>query len=104
MAGVDAVVVGGGPAGLAAAIALRRAGLSAMVADVYEPPVDKICGEGILPEGLAALAELGICLPPDSGIPFRGISFIDSACSFQAAFVGAPAFGIRRTVLHGFLA
>jgi flavin-dependent dehydrogenase len=104
MAGVDAVVVGGGPAGLAAAIALRRAGLSAMVADVYEPPVDKICGEGILPEGLAALAELGICLPPDSGIPFRGISFMDSACSFQAAFAGAPAFGIRRTVLHGLLA
>ena len=103
MACVDAVVVGGGPAGLAAAIALRRAGLSAMVADVYEPPVDKICGEGILPDGLAAIAELGICLPAGSGLPLRGISFTDSFCSFQAHLTGAQGLGLRRTVLHGLL-
>lgn len=104
MASVDAVVIGGGPAGLAAAIALRRAGLSAMVADVYEPPVDKICGEGILPDGLAALTELGVSLPTDAGRPLHGISFIESSCSFRARLASAPGLGLRRTVLHALLA
>ena len=107
MPSVDAVVVGGGPAGLAAAIALRRAGLSALVADVYEPPVDKICGEGILPEGLVALRELGVdvgaALDAGAGCSFRGISFTDASSSFAAAFAGASGLGMRRTVLHGSL-
>ncbi|MGH9469745.1 MAG: NAD(P)-binding protein, partial [Terriglobia bacterium] len=44
--------MGGGPAGLAAAIAARRKGFHVVVADGGCPPIDKACGEGLLPKGV----------------------------------------------------
>ena len=58
----DVFVIGGGPAGLAAAIAARQRGLEVVVADGARPPIDKPCGEGLMPDTLAALAQLGIDL------------------------------------------
>jgi flavin-dependent dehydrogenase len=52
-------VIGGGPAGLAAAIAARQRGFAVAVADGLEPPVDKACGEGLMPDTLRVLRELG---------------------------------------------
>ena len=46
----DVFVVGGGPAGLVAAIAACRQGLSVIVADGADHPIDKPCGEGLIPE------------------------------------------------------
>jgi len=43
-ASTDVFVVGGGPAGLALAIAARQRGLSVVVADGANPPIDKTCG------------------------------------------------------------
>ncbi len=50
----DLLVIGGGPAGLAAAIAARREGLTVTVADAARPPSDKACGEGLMPQGRVA--------------------------------------------------
>ena len=100
----DVVIVGGGPSGLAAAIAARRSGFSVVVADAARPPIDKACGEGILPDGLAALADLGVHLPTESAAKFYGIRFIDSAHSVAANFAWGYGLGIRRTVLHQALA
>jgi menaquinone-9 beta-reductase len=58
----DVLVVGGGPAGLAAAIAARNRGFSVIVVDGAKRPIHKACGEGLLPGTLAALRELGICI------------------------------------------
>ena len=55
----DVFIVGGGPAGLATAIAARRRGLSVVVADGAVFPIDKPCGEGLMPDGVAALHQLG---------------------------------------------
>ncbi len=59
MATRDVIVAGGGPAGLAFAAAAARRGLDVVVVEKRAGPVDKACGEGILPAGLRALEELG---------------------------------------------
>jgi flavin-dependent dehydrogenase len=97
----DVFVVGGGPAGLAAAIMARRRGFRVVVADGAIPPIDKACGEGFLPDGLAALKRLGIHVPWTEGFRFRGIRFLNGSLSAEASFPGGGSgLAIRRTVLH----
>lgn len=100
----DVFIAGGGPAGLTAAIAMRNLGLTVTVADGTHPPADKACGEGLMPDSLAALEALGIRLPEQETHPFRGIRFIDGDRSVAADFPAAPGRGVRRTVLHRVLA
>jgi flavin-dependent dehydrogenase len=96
----EVIVVGAGPAGIVAAIAARRQDLQATVLDARRPPIDKPCGEGILPKGVAALKALDISLPPESAFPFRGIRFVDEEHSASADFAGAMGFSVRRVTLH----
>ena len=56
----DVVVVGGGPAGAAAALAARGAGCSVLILDRSHFPRDKVCGDGIAPEALDVLAGLRV--------------------------------------------
>jgi len=96
----DVFVVGGGPAGLATAIAARRHGLSVVVADGAVPPIDKPCGEGLMPDGVEALRQLGITIPEGEAYPFRGIRFVSDGTKAEAEFPRGTAYGIRRTHLH----
>ncbi len=102
-ANTEVCIVGGGPAGLAAAIALRLAGFGVAVFDRAMPPVDKACGEGLMPESIAALRALGVEIPLGLGFPFRGVRFCDGRSSVIADFPGDHAIGVRRTVLHRLL-
>jgi menaquinone-9 beta-reductase len=99
----DVFIVGGGPAGLAAAIAARKKGFSVTVADGAEPFIDKACGEGMMPDARAALQEIGAELPADLGVRFRGIRFLQKGASVAADFPHEKGIGIRRTLLHEFL-
>ena len=56
---VDLVVIGAGPAGTAAAITARRAGLSVIVVDKARFPRDKCCGDGLTTLALRQLEALG---------------------------------------------
>lgn len=56
----DVVVVGAGPAGSAAAIALARAGKRVVLADRARFPRDKCCGDGITGAALRQLQPLGL--------------------------------------------
>lgn len=97
----DVFIVGGGPAGLAAAIAARQRGLEVVVADGGHPLIDKACGEGLMPDGLAALGRLGIQLSLAEAYPFRGIRFVVSSSSADALFPNQQCgLSVRRTVLH----
>ena len=99
----DVFVVGAGPAGLAAAIAARQRGMSVTVADGTEPPIDKACGEGLMPETIVALGELGVEIQPDAGYRFRGVRFLQQEMQVGAEFPQALGVGIRRTILHEWL-
>jgi menaquinone-9 beta-reductase len=56
----DAVVVGGGPAGAAAATRLAARGFHTIVVDRAAFPRDKVCGDLVGPAALAELASLGV--------------------------------------------
>src|ERR1700676_535084 len=101
----DVVVVGGGPVGLAAAIAARQRGLEVLVADRARPPIDKPCGEGVMPEGVSALRLLGVSID-DGALPFYGIRFTEAGSAAAACFpaTAGPGIGMRRPHLHRLLA
>ncbi|HKD08784.1 MAG TPA: FAD-dependent monooxygenase [Bryobacteraceae bacterium] len=99
----DVFIVGGGPAGLAAAIAARRRGLSVVVADGNRPPIDKPCGEGLMPDSRRHAERLGIHLPASLGFEFRGIRFHGAGHSVESNFPTGRGVGIRRTALHAAL-
>jgi len=96
----DVLVVGGGPAGLAAAIAASQRGFRVTVADGGKPPVTKACGEGLLPDALKALSDLGVELRTNDGCAFRGIRFEDDRASVSASFPDGHGVGVRREILH----
>lgn len=96
----DVCVIGGGPAGLAAALALRQTGFDVIVADAAHPPIDKACGEGIMPDGLAALSELGVHVDYQQGARFAGIRLINGSQTVEAGFPDGVGLGITRTALH----
>ena len=101
LSGTDVFVIGGGPAGLAAAIAARQRGLDVIIADGKKPPIDKACGEGLMPDSVEALRRLGVELVTDDGFSFSGIRFVDERTTAMARFSGRLGVGLRRTVLHG---
>jgi len=101
----DVFIIGGGPAGLAAAIAARRRGFRVTVADGAHVPIDKPCGEGLMPDGLSALEKLGVQVREASSFPFRGIRFSTASLQVNAEFPnGEFGRGVRRTVLHQLIA
>ena len=56
----DVLIVGAGPAGSAAAITLARAGRQVLLIDQHDFPRDKICGDGLIPDAMLALEQLGL--------------------------------------------
>jgi flavin-dependent dehydrogenase len=97
---IDLLVVGGGPAGLATAIHGAKAGLEVVVVERRSGPIDKACGEGLMPHTLRHLDRLGV---HPYGKPFRGISYRDGNRHVEAPFRHGAGRGVRRTVLHGAL-
>ena len=98
---IDVLVVGGGPAGLATAILATQAGLKVTVAEPRGTPVDKACGEGLMPAAVARLRALGV---EPAGHVLRGIRYLDVNHQVDGLFHGQTGLGVRRTVLHAALA
>jgi flavin-dependent dehydrogenase len=71
-----------------------------MHATVIEPrtgPVDKACGEGLMPGALSALQNWGIDPP---GRPLRGVRYQSGLRHIEHRFPHHPGRGVRRLTLH----
>ena len=93
---IDLLVAGGGPGGLATATHAAKAGLQAVVVERRPGPIDKACGEGLMPHTVKQLKKLGVS--PD-GKAFRGITYLDATRSVRADFRSGQGMGMRRTAL-----
>jgi flavin-dependent dehydrogenase len=93
-------VIGGGPVGLVAAISAAQAGHRVTVFEPREGPIDKACGEGLMPGALKILD--GLSLHPD-GRPLRGVSYQQGHHRVDHFFPEHPGRGVRRTHLHDVL-
>jgi 2-octaprenyl-6-methoxyphenol hydroxylase len=100
----EAMVIGGGPAGLAAALALNDKGLAvALVSGGRPPPGDGRC-IAVMQRGLAYLSSLvpGFGDGGDIGTPLNAIRIIDATgallkaptVTFKAAEIDLPCFGL----------
>ena len=56
----DVIMIGGGPARLFAGIACARNELRTLVLEKQTYPIDKACGEGIMPSGVNNFKKLGV--------------------------------------------
>jgi geranylgeranyl reductase family protein len=104
----DVVVVGGGPAGSAAATLLALAGHDVLLVDEARFPRDKVCGEGVSPEAWRLLDAIGAsgrvrALDP---WPLRGMRLVaPGGASFRGEYRGRdrPGFAVRRLALDAAL-
>jgi len=91
----EALVIGGGPAGAAAAILLARAGRAVTLLEREAGPHDKVCGEFISHEAAAYLNRLGIDLDALGAAPIRCARLADRRGQVEIA-LPFPAFSLSR--------
>src|SRR5690242_11335965 len=98
---LDVAVIGAGPAGLAAAIESARRGLRVAVFERRAEPVDKACGEGVMPPGVQALETLGVRsrLRAHECTEFRGIRYIDMDGTTAEGMLPTAGLAVRRVAL-----
>jgi geranylgeranyl reductase family protein len=87
---VDVAVIGGGPAGAAAAIRAARGGARVLVVEQGPPGRDKICGDGLTPRAVAALDELKI--PLDDAHRIDGLRMIAGRRERELPWPGGARF------------
>lgn len=92
----DLIVVGGGPAGLAAAIDAQTRGMRVALIEPRVGARDKACGEGLMPGALPLLERLGV---HPSGHVLRGVTYRGGDRSVTHAFTHGTGLGVRRTEL-----
>jgi flavin-dependent dehydrogenase len=94
----DAAIVGGGPAGAAAAFRLAQAGQRTVLFEREAGPRHKVCGEFISVEAAAHLASLGLAPERLGAVPIRHVRLIQGERTATAT-LPFPAFSLSRDVM-----
>ena len=103
---IDVAIIGAGPAGLATAIGAAQRGLGVHVFDKQPGPIDKACGEGLMPSGLSALERLGALkhLDRSDTAPFDSIAYVQESGTRAVGKLPPPGgLGVRRLALSAAL-
>ena len=93
-----ALIVGGGPAGSASAIALARAGIEAELVERSDGPHDVVCGGFLGWDALAALERLGLDPAALGAREIRRLRLVSATRSVEVA-LPRPAAGLSRRIL-----
>ncbi|MGH3396814.1 MAG: geranylgeranyl reductase family protein [Streptosporangiaceae bacterium] len=97
------MVVGAGPAGSAAAYYLATAGLDVLVLEKSRFPREKVCGDGLTPRAVKALAGMGVPTPESDGwLRNKGLRIIGGGGRIEVDWPDLssyPGYGMVRTRL-----
>jgi geranylgeranyl reductase family protein len=88
----DVVVVGGGPAGAAAAYWLASAGHDVCVVERMEFPRDKTCGDALTPRAVRQLADMGLGPTLDRFHRYRGLRATGHGRSLDLEWPSHPEY------------
>jgi flavin-dependent dehydrogenase len=97
-------IVGGGLAGLAAGLALRREGVPVTVFEAGDYPRHRVCGEFISGLEAATIGRLGIAELLADARPHRTVTYFLRGRPLRPYTLPAPALGISRHTLDARLA
>jgi menaquinone-9 beta-reductase len=100
----EALIVGGGPAGAAAAVALARAGIAVDLFERNPGPHEIVCGGFLGWDALAALARLGIDAAALGARPITRLRLFSPDREVEAALPRAASGLSRRTLDSALLA
>jgi len=88
----DVLVIGGGPAGAAAAYWLAEQGRRVLVVERKRFPRDKTCGDGLTPRAVRQLHDIGLAEPLSEYLRYDGLRSIAHGVTLELAWPEHPDF------------
>lgn len=88
-------IIGGGPIGLFHAIQMAHKGHQVELFEKRAWPIDKVCGQGIMPSGVKLLESIGFNFDANNSANFDGIKYIDGDIEVEGLLDGNGK-GVKR--------
>jgi len=98
----DAIVVGAGPAGSAAAYFLASAGVDVLVLEKSGFPREKVCGDGLTPRAVRQLLRMGVDTDAPGWVKNQGLRIVGGGHTLHLPWpdlASYPSYGLVRTRL-----